>query len=179
MTSVTRILAAIVTLSVVFLLPKGIAVAQDPSSPAPRRLSAGDDFQPITDEDIQMMRKDIRSQRKQIIAANMKLTDTEAEKFWPVYEQYVSELVKINGTKYALIKQYVQSGGSLTDAEAESAVKRWVDVDQSVAELRMKYIPTFRKVLSPKNTALFYQLDRRVQLMIDFQLASSLPLIEP
>ena len=124
-------------------------------------------------------RKDIRSQRKQIIAANMKLTDTEAEKFWPVYEQYISELVKINGTKYALIKQYVQNGGSLTDSEAESAVKQWVDIDQSVAGLRMKYIPTFRKVLSPKNTALFYQLDRRVQLMIDFQLASSLPLIEP
>jgi Spy/CpxP family protein refolding chaperone len=174
-----RIFVAVVTLSALLLLVEGTTVAQDASSPAARKLTTGDDFQPITDEDIQMMRKDIRSQRKQIIAANMKLTDTEAEKFWPVYEQYVSELVKINGTKYALIKQYVQSGGSLTDAEAESAVKRWVDVDQSVAELRMKYIPTFRKVLSPKNTALFYQLDRRVQLMIDFQLASSLPLIEP
>jgi Spy/CpxP family protein refolding chaperone len=174
-----RIFVAILTLSAMFLLPKGITVAQDASSSAPRRLTTGDDFQPITDEDIQMMRKDIRSQRKQIIAANMRLTDTEAEKFWPVYEQYVSELVKINGTKYALIKQYLQSAGSLTDAEAESAVKQWVDIDQSVAELRMKYIPTFHKVLSPKNTALFYQLDRRVQLMIDFQLASSLPLIEP
>lgn len=70
-----RIFVAIVTLSAVFLLPKGITVAQDASSPAPRKLTAGDDFQPITDEDIQMMRKDIRSQRKQIIAANMKLTD--------------------------------------------------------------------------------------------------------
>jgi Spy/CpxP family protein refolding chaperone len=179
MTTITRIFVTILIVSAVFLFPRGITFAQDASSQAPRRLTAGDDFQPITDEDIQMMRKDIRSQRKQIIAANMKLTDTEAERFWPVYEQYISELVKINGTKYALIKQYVQSGGSLTDAEAESAVKQWVDIDQSVAGLRMKYIPTFRKVLSPKNTALFYQLDRRVQLMIDFQLASSLPLIEP
>jgi hypothetical protein len=48
-----------------------------------------------------------------------------------------------------------------------------------VAELRTKYIPIFRKILSPKKTALFYQLDRRVQLMIDLQLASSLPLVEP
>jgi Spy/CpxP family protein refolding chaperone len=179
MTAITRIFVSILIVSAELLFPKGIAFAQDASYQTPRRLTAGDDFQPITDEDIQMMRKDIRSQRKQIIAANMKLTDTEAEKFWPVYEQYVSELVKINGTKYALIKQYVQNGGSLTDAEAESAVKQWVDIDQSVAALRMKYIPTFRGVLSPKNTALFYQLDRRVQLMIDFQLASSLPLIEP
>jgi hypothetical protein len=168
-----------IVVTAVVLLPQRTVHAQDTSPQAPRRLTTGDDFKPITDEDIQLMRKDIRSQRKQIIAASMKLSDTEAEKFWPVYEQYISELVKINGTKYALIKQYVQTGGALTEAEADTAVTQWVDIDQSVAELRMKYIPNFHKVLSSKNTALFYQLDRRVQLMIDLQLASSLPLIEP
>ena len=107
------------------------------------------------------------------------LTDAEAEKFWPVYEQYVSELVQINHAKYDLIKQYVQTGGALTDGEAENAASQWANVDRSVADLRMKYIPIFRKVLSSKSTALFYQLDRRVQLMIDLQLASSLPLVQP
>jgi len=48
-----------------------------------------------------------------------------------------------------------------------------------VIELRLKYVPTFRKVLSARNTLLFYQLDRRVSLMIDLQLASQVPLIEP
>lgn len=159
-------------------VPQNVACAQD-AAPRVTSKPVGDDFQPITDDDIQMMRKDIRSQRKQIIAVNMKLTDSEAEKFWPVYEQYVSELVSINGAKYALVKQYVETRGVLTDAEAEAAVNQWVGVDQSVAELRKKYIPIFRKVLSPKNTALFYQIDRRVQLMIDLQLATSLPMIEP
>jgi ClpP class serine protease len=163
----------------VIVFPRSAALAQNASPQTSSRASAGDDFQPITDEEIQMLRKDIRSQRKQLIAVNMKLTDTEAEKFWPVYEQYVSELVGINGAKYGLVKQYVQSQGALTDPQAESAVKQWVDIDQSVAELRTKYIPIFRKILSPKKTALFYQLDRRVQLMIDLQLASSLPLVEP
>jgi len=161
-----------------FLFHPNIVFAQD-ASPRVTKQPVGDDFQPISDEDIQMMRKDIRSQRKQIIAANMKLTDAESEKFWPIYEQYVSELVQINGTKYALIKQHVQTSGALTDTESESSVKQWLDVDQSVAQLRMKYIPSFRKVLSPKSTALFYQLDRRVQLMIDLQLVASLPLVQP
>lgn len=174
----TRTALSINLIMMLLLIPTSIASAQN-ASPRVTKMPTGDDYQPITDEDIQMMRKDIRSQRKQIIAANMKLTDAEAEKFWPVYEQFVSELVKINGTKYNLIKQYVQTGGALTDTEADSAVNQWVGIDQSVAQLRMKYIPTFRKVLSPKNTALFYQLDRRVQLMIDLQLASSIPLIEP
>jgi hypothetical protein len=135
--------------------------------------------QGVSDQDIQMLRKNLRSQRKQIIAANMQLTDTEAEKFWPLYDQYVSDLVKNNNTKYELIKQYVQAQGNLTDAQADSAVKQWIGVDQSVSDLRLKYFPAFRKVLSAKNTALFYQLDRRVQLMIDLQLASALPLVEP
>src|SRR5882672_8568671 len=131
---------AVLLATAVILFPQSAVLAQDASSQAPRKVGAADDFQPITDEEIQILRKDIRSQRKQLIAVNMKLTDAEAEKFWPVYEQFVSELVSINGAKYGLVKQYVQNQGALTDAEAESAVKQWVGIDQSVAELRGKYI---------------------------------------
>ncbi len=155
------------------------ASAQAAAAPAEAQPAPQQQPQPLSDQDIQLLRKNLRSERKQVIAANLKLTDTEAEKFWPVYEQYVSELVAINNTKYDLIKQYVQGNGTLTDAQAELAVKQWIGVDQSVGTLRLKYVPQFRKVLSPKNTALFYQLDRRIQLMIDLQLASALPLIEP
>src|SRR5215471_9261127 len=130
------------------------------------------------DEEIAMLRSDLRSNRKQVIAANMKLTDTEAEKFWPIYEQYVNELVKINNAKYALIKEYLQSA-NMTEEQTDTLAKRWVDVDASVVQLRLKYIPIFRRVLSAKGTALFFQIDRRVQMMIDLQLASSLPLIQP
>ena len=156
-----------------FLLTRGVAFAQDKTSQAAVKPGAS------IDQDILLLRKDIRSQRKQLIAANMSLTSDEAEKFWPIYEQYVGELVQINNTKYDLIKQYVQSSGALTADQADDSIKKWLGVDQSVAQLRMKYFPTFRKVLSAQNTALFYQLDRRVQLMIDLQLASQLPLIEP
>src|ERR1700751_4675194 len=62
--------------------------------------------QSSADQDIDLLRKDIRSQKKQIIAANMQLTDAETEKFWPVYDQYTAELVKINDAKYAAIKDY-------------------------------------------------------------------------
>jgi hypothetical protein len=154
-------------------------VAQDTTPPSAGNPAASDEARPISDEDIQLLRKDIRAQRKQVIAANMKLTETEAEKFWPIYDQYVSELVSQNSKKYALIKQFVQTGGVLTDAEAENSVQQWVSVDEALAALRQKYIPLFRKALSAKNEALFYQLDRRVQLMIDLQLMALIPMIEP
>jgi hypothetical protein len=94
------------------------------------------------DEQIAMLRSDLRSSRKQIIAANMKLTDTEAEKFWPLYEQYVAELVKINDAKYALVKEYLQNA-QMTEEQADGVSKRWVEVDASVVQLRLKYIPFF------------------------------------
>ena len=130
------------------------------------------------DEEVALMRSDLRSNRKKVIAANMKFAPDEAQWFWPTYEQYVNELVNMNNAKYALIKEYLQNE-NMTDEQADSLSKRWIDVDASVVQLRLKYVPIFRKVLSAKSTAMFFQLDRRVQLMIDLQLASSIPLIQP
>jgi hypothetical protein len=141
--------------------------------------TAGQQSQSSMDQQIDLLRKDLRSQKRQIIAANMKFTDAEAEKFWPTYDQYTAELVKINNEKYALIKEYAQSYNSLTDEQGDSLARRWITVDESIVQLRFKYVPIFRKVLSGRSTALFFQLDRRVQLMIDLQLAQSIPLIEP
>jgi hypothetical protein len=74
------------------------AVRRLPSSQEVRPVPS-EDFQTPTDEQIQLLRKDIRAQRKQLIAANLKLSGAEAEKFWPIYEAYVDELVTIHRTK--------------------------------------------------------------------------------
>ncbi len=136
-------------------------------------------IQTSMDEDIDLMRKDIRSQKKQIIAANLQLTDKEAEKFWPLYDQYTAELVKINDAKYGAIKDYAASYATLTDDQALDLTRKPLEVDGAVAQLRLRYIPIFGKVLSGKKTALFFQLDRRLVMLIDMQLASQVPLIQP
>lgn len=130
------------------------------------------------DKDVKLLREDLRGRKKQLIAANLTLTADQATKFWPVYDQYTAELVKINDAKYALIKEYAQNWGTMTDEQASSLLKRSLDVDTQVAQLRMKYIPLFNKVVPGKTTATFFQLDRRVQAMIDLQLASQLPLVQ-
>lgn len=132
-----------------------------------------------TDQDIELLRKDIRSQKRQMVAANMKLTDKEAEQFWPIYDQYTAELVKINDKKYSAIKQFAENYDTLTDEQAESVTKPALEVDSEVAQLRLKYVSIFRKVISGKKTALFFQIDRRLVMLIDLQLASEIPLVEP
>ena len=132
----------------------------------------------ITDQDIQLLRQDLRAQKKQIVAANLNLTDDQATKFWPVYDQYIAEQIKIHDQKYAVIKEFATSWGTISDAQAEDLTKRALAVDDQVAQLRIKYMPNFLKVLPGKQVATFFQIDRRLQMMVDLQLMSQLPLVQ-
>ena len=132
----------------------------------------------LTDQQLALLRKDIRSIKKQLIASNLTLTDTEATKFWPVYEQYSADFGKISEARTAIVKEYSDGYGTLTDDQAESLIRRWLDTDISAAQLRQKYVPIFRKVLPGRQAATFFQLDRRISLMIDVQLTSQLPLVQ-
>ena len=132
----------------------------------------------LTDQQLALLRKDIRSIKKQLIATNLPLTDNEATKFWPLYEQYSADYGKVNQTRAAIIKEYSDGYGTLTDDQADSLIRRWLDTDISAAQLRQKYVPIMRKVLSGKKAATFFQLDRRISMMIDVQLTSQLPLVQ-
>jgi len=133
----------------------------------------------VSDDDINLFRKDVRSMKKQIIAANLDLTDTEAQQFWPIYDRYTMELSAITDKKYALLKEYAQNYTTMTGEEAESYIKGRAAVEQSIMQLRLRYLPVFRKVLPGKVTALFYQMDWRLGLIMELQLVSQTPLIEP
>ena len=140
------------------------------------RTSAPNDSRASADDFVDLLRKDIRSQKKQIIAENMQLSDVEAEKFWPVYDQYAAELSKIYDVKLVLLKDYVDNYSSMTGEQAENYIRKRGEVEQSIMQLRLKYVSAFRKVLSGRETALFYQLDWRLGLAIDVQLIQ-VPLI--
>src|SRR6266852_5069893 len=137
-----------------------------------------DDAQWSPDDDIQMLKQDLKSQKKQIVAANMNFTDAEAEKFWPMYDRYAADLANIYDTKLALIQEYVENYKTMSGEEAESYIRRRAAVEESVMQLRLKYVPEFRKVLSGRQTALFFQIEWRLDLMINLQLAQA-PMIDP
>ena len=141
--------------------------------------SAGaQDTPKITDQDIELLRKDLRAQKKQIVASNLTLTADQATKFWPVYDQYIAEQTKIHDQKYSVIKEFATSWGTISDAQAEDLTTRALAVDAQVTQLRMKYMPSFLKVLPGKQVATFFQIDRRLQMMVDLQLMSELPLVQ-
>jgi hypothetical protein len=177
-------LAILALLAGVFLPGANCLLAQ--SVPGPQSMKqdgvrsntiANGDSRLPSDQDIQLLQRGLRSQEKQIVAANMILTDAEAEKFWPVYDRYAQDLAKINDAKAALIEEYAQGYDAMTDEQAKDYIKRRATVEQSIMELRIKYIPIFGKVLTGKETALFFQIEWRLGLLTDLELAQ-MPLVE-
>ena len=129
------------------------------------------------DKDLQLMRRDLRSEKKKIIAVNVPFTDVEATKFWPVYDQYAAEMTRNYDSFYGVIKDYAASQKTLTDDQAIKIIKRWADIQVQLMQTRQKYIPLFEKVAPGKKVALFLQIDRRLYGLMDLQIASAVPLV--
>jgi len=170
-----KITFAALVLVGLFLVGSPMALAQNTPSQSSAADSTAD---AITDRQVTLLRRDIRSIKKQLIAANLTLTDSESTKFWPVYEQYSAETERINNTRTAIIKEYSEDYGTLTDDQADNLIRRWLSTDIEQTTLRQRYVPIFRKVLPGKKAATFFQLDRRISTMIDLQLTSQLPLAQ-
>ena len=145
---------------------------------APKQTSVEVDRAP-SDDDLALFRKDVRSLRKQIIAANLDLTDAEAQQFWPIYDRYTAEMRKLFDRKFEVLNAYAANYDAITDEQADTYIQGRAAVEESILQLRLKYIPIFRKVLSGKTAALFTQIDWRLGLVIELQLASQVPMIEP
>jgi hypothetical protein len=130
----------------------------------------------VTDEDIALLRQDLRAKKMQVIGQNMSLSDTEGQKFWPIYNHYVKDLQEVNNQKYALLKQYAETWSTMTDQDALIYVRNWLEADGQAQALRLKYVPVVSQVLPGRKAATFFQLDRRLNMIVDLQLFSQIPL---
>lgn len=132
----------------------------------------------LTAADLQSLRTELKSSKKQITAETLKMTPDEATKFWPVYDEYAAELSKLKDTRYALVAEYVNMFGKYTDAQAATFIQKWVDADVAEDALRAKYVPRVAKVLPGIKSATFFQIDRRLNMAISLQIASQMPILQ-
>ena len=129
------------------------------------------------ERDLLLLRRDLRGEKKQLIALNVPLTETEATKFWPVYDQYAGEMSKVYDEFYAIIKEYAANQKTLTDAQASSMINKWAEIQVRQAQTRQKFIPIVEKVIPSRKAALFFQVNRRLYELMDLQVASQIPLV--
>lgn len=150
----------------------GLALAADAPAKGPTR-------EEVVEQEIKLLRQDLRAEKKKIVAANMLLTESEAVKFWPVYDAYTAETVTLNDTLQSLIKEYAQNVDTMTDDRIKSLTERTLEMDEEVTKLRIQFVPRFTEAVGAKKAARFLQIDRRLGLLVSLQLASGIPLVQP
>ena len=127
------------------------------------------------DSTIAMARANMRADRTALITTGMNFSDKEGAAFWPIYQQYEYERSKLDDRRAAVIKQYTQKYPTLTDAEAKAMADQMLDCESRQAELKKKYYKKFNKVLPALTVTKFFQMERRIDLLMDMQVEASLP----
>jgi hypothetical protein len=127
---------------------------------------------------VELLRSDLRSQRIAIITELMQFTEAEDAKFWPVYREYEAELAKVNDERIALIKEYAANYEKLTDEVADRLARGALDVEGRRNGLKARYYDRVKSALSPKAAARFLQVENQMLLILDLQIAASLPIVQ-
>ena len=138
-------------------------------------LGRAQDQEPTVDSTIAVVRAHMQADRTTLITTGMNFNDKDGAAFWPMYREYEYERSRLDDDRVAVIKEYTQKYPTLTDAEAKAMAETMLDCDYRLAELKKKYYRKFNKVLPALTVAKFLQLERRVDLMMDMQVESSLP----
>jgi hypothetical protein len=165
----TKSLAAGTTLAAFVLSAAALAAA-----PAPDHHEGEEqDIQTL----IELMRKDVRAEKADIVAKTMELTADEAAAFWPVYKKYEAEAKVLGDERLAIITDYAESFDTLSDEKAKDLVTRAVALDGKEHALKERYLKEFLAVLPAKVVARFYQVENRINNLVDLELSGQIPLV--
>ena len=128
-------------------------------------------------EYINLLRGDVRSQKSAVMSAVMQLDPDEAAKFWPIYRDYDAELTKVNDLRVANIEEYSRTYTRLTDEKADELVRNAMAYQKRRADLLAKYYDRVKQEMGAITAARFMQVEHQLLLIIDLQIASSLPVV--
>jgi hypothetical protein len=128
---------------------------------------------------LEIVHEKLNADKKSIVATFMELTETEARKFWPVYEAYQQDLQKINQRLFGLFQSYAADyrNQSLTDEKAQKLLDEWIAIDNDDAKRRASYVPKVMKVLPPKKAARYLQIENEYHILMKYDLAAIVPLV--
>jgi len=127
-------------------------------------------------EYVELLRSNVRQEKAQIMGAIMQLSADDAAKFWPIYAEYNTELTKVNDQRVANIEEYARSYNQLTDEKADELVQNAMRYQKMRSELLAKYYDRVKQSLGGVTAARFLQVESQLLLIIDLQIAASLPL---
>jgi len=173
-----RTAAWILVLTLLGFVPA--ASSQDKTQPAKTGASASpnaDAQKKNIQEYIALMRSDVQQQKAEMMGAVMQLSAADAAKFWPIYSEYDAELTKVDDLRVANIQEYARTYSGMTDQQADGLIQNALAYEKQRSELLAKYYDRVKQALGAVTAARFVQIEHQLLLIIDLQVASSLPIV--
>jgi hypothetical protein len=101
----------------------------------------------------------------------LNLTSQEAEKFWPVYNEYQVQRNQIQLEKIKINRTFNQNESSLSDKQLEEMGDRYVDLLVQESGLAVTFHKKLKTVLTPAKVIMYYQAENqyKVQLLNELQ----------
>jgi hypothetical protein len=128
------------------------------------------------DDTRELAREAIHANKKLVVAANMNLNTNEKEGFWAVYEDYQKDLEKILERKVALIEDFAVNFETLSDAKASELLDSYLKIEADTVKLKKSYLGKFKKVLPAQKVVRYYQIENKIDAIIDYDLVDKIPL---
>jgi hypothetical protein len=179
MKSVNRL--SLATLFLLFLLIPQPGRAQTTTQAPESKAAASPDAdaqKKNTDAYIALMRRDVRQEKSEIMGSVMVLNAQDAAKFWPIYSDYDAQLTKLNDQRVANIKEYARTYNDMTNEKADELIQKSMAYQKERAELLSKTYDRVKEALGAITAARFAQVEHQLLLLIDLQIAASLPIVE-
>ena len=130
---------------------------------------------PSFESAISIVRAGIEANKTAMVGQAMQLDDKDAAVFWPIYRRYEYERSKLDDARVDVIKEYTEKYPDLTDEESKAIAERMIQCDSQIAALKKTYFSKFIKALPAVTVTKFFQLERRIDLMIEMKVESTLP----
>ena len=128
-------------------------------------------------EYVVLLRENLRQEKGEILGAVMQFSPSDANKFWPIYDEYNTELNKINDMRLQNIKNYAASYSQMTDEKADHLTRQAFDFQKQRADLLAKYYERVKSELGATTAARFLQVENQLLSLIDLQIDGNLPII--
>lgn len=127
---------------------------------------------------ISAVRAQVGANRQALVAANLGLTESESEAFWPVYREFHNDRDQIMDRRVKMLTDFRNNFETLTDEQAKTMLSGYFDLQEDLLKLRKKFVKKFEKVLPQKTTLRYFQIENKLDTIIDYDLASVVPLAQ-
>jgi len=128
--------------------------------------------------DLQTLLDALRANRKAMVAVNLRLTDDEAARFWPIYDRYQKEMKALGDRLVAVIGDYGRNFRDMSNEKAMKLVDDYLSIEAERLKVRRAYVDEFAKSIPGVKVARFYQLENKIDAVIRYERAATIPVIE-